>query len=553
MDVLGIDIGTVSVKYVRMRGKNLLSQGDYAHKGGWEDLNFILTEIKDEEGTDVEVAIAVSSSEILKKTFTIPIIPKEEAKEAIEWSASKVVSTPLENMIYENVRLGEITERGMKKEEILFVGVEREYVNILLSVFENVGFRRIRAITDTGLLYLHVAAHKKEGSMAVVDIGGRQTGIYVFDDKRLKFVREIMTASESFIDALMGELNLSYDEAEQSIIEKGFNEESSRILASPLDRLTGEIQRTFNVYARKYPERPITGIHVTGRASSIPNLVDKMKEAFIEEVDALTPSSEIEHHFLPAYMLCLNTEPLVNLLPERLKAKRWEMTLKSWVRVAAMAVVALLLVPSIGMFTNFRKLQVAVRMEQADVASKKDQLKALASITTDSRYGELIVVGKEIERKDQTFVALMKYFSSRLPKDVYLREITFTDRNREFGLAAREPTKEAVPTANATAPAPVKKVAHDNLPQGGTSAPLHAQAAGQGKTGTHEPDYGITLRGHIFGDVDVLEPVLLGLVINLERSTLFRNVDVTKREVKELRGRKALEFTINARCSGHEV
>ena len=58
MDILGIDIGTVSVKYLRIRGKGvIISHGDYPHKGGWEDLNFVLTDIKDKEGTDVEIAI----------------------------------------------------------------------------------------------------------------------------------------------------------------------------------------------------------------------------------------------------------------------------------------------------------------------------------------------------------------------------------------------------------------------------------------------------------------------------------------------------------------
>ena len=553
MDVLGIDIGTVSVKYIRMRGKNVVSQGEYPHKGGWEDLNFVLSEIKDKEGTDVEVALAISSQEILKKTFTIPIIPKEEAKEAIEWSASKAVSTSLEDMIYENLSLGEITERGMKKEEVLFVGADKDYVNILLSVFENVGFRRIVTITDAGLLYLHVATQKKEGAVAVVDIGGRQTGIYVFDDKKLRFVREILTASESFVDALMGELNLSYDDTEQFIIEKGFDEASTHILAVPLDRLTGEIQRTFNVYARKYPERPITKICVAGRASRIPNLIDKMREAFIEEVDYLEPPFDVEHHFVPAYILCLNTEPLVNLLPEKLKAKKWEMTLKSWARVATVGVAALLLIPSITMFTSFRKLQVSVKTEQTDVASKKEQLKLLASITASSRYSELIAVRKEIERKDQTFVALMKYLSSRLPRDVYLREIEFTDRNNKFDLTGRETAKDVAPKEGPGVKEQAKGAVKESLAGSTISAGAPIQTTSRGKEGNGEPDYGVTLRGHIFGDVDVLESVLLGLVINLEQSALLRNVDVAKREVRELRGKKALEFTIIARCAGYEV
>jgi Tfp pilus assembly PilM family ATPase len=525
MDILGIDIGTVSVKYVRMKGKGtIVSQGEYPHKGGWEDLNFVLTDIKDKEGTDVEIAVAVSSQDILKRAFTIPIMPKDEAKEAIEWSASKVVTTPLEDMIYENIVLGEISERGMKKEEVLFVGANKEYINILLSIFETVGFRRITTITDSGILYLPIVAEKKEGPIAVVDIGGKQTGIYVFDDKRLRFVREILTASESFIDAIMSEFDLSYDEAEKYAIERGFNEESRHILAFPLDRLTGEVQRTFNVYARKYPERPITS------------------------------PVDIEEHFLPAYALCIDTEPLVNLLPEKLKARKRERTLRSWMRIATICIVALLLIPSITMLTNLRKFQISLKSEQADVASKKEQLRLLGSITSASRYGELIALKKEIEKKDETFVTLLKFLSSRLPKDVYLRDIEFTDKNRRFDIASRDPSRDLLPKEGPSLKETVKGAVKEGLavsaPSGGIDQPSAQNVTG---STVGEPDYAVTIKGYIFGDIYVLESALLNLVINLERSTLLRNIEVSKKEVKEIRGKKTLEFTIAGRCASHEI
>ena len=555
MDILGIDIGTVSVKYLRIRGKGvIISHGDYPHKGGWEDLNFVLTDIKDKEGTDVEIAIAVSSPDILKRSFSIPVMPRDEAKEAIEWAASKVVTTSLEDMIYENIMLGQINERGLQKEEVFFIGANKEYINILLSVFETVGFRRVNIITDCGVLYLPIIAEKKEGTVAVVDIGGRQTGIYIFDEKRLRFMREILTASESFIDTLMSEFGLSYDEAEQYIIEKGFNEESKNILSFPLDRLTGEVQRTFNVYTRKHPERPITKIYITGRASRIPNLISRIQDAFMEEVERLMSPIEIDEQFLPLYALCMKTEPLVNLLPEKLKARKREMTLQSWLRLATICVVAILLIPSIIMLTDLRKMQVFIKSEQADVASKKEQLRLLGSITTDSRYGELMALNKEVGKKDVTFVTLLKYLSSRLPRDVYIREIGFTDKNKRFDstikdLSREHSTKEGSGIRE-TAKTTPKEDAEASSPSKGA-----IPATGQSTLAIipGEPDYAVTLRGYIFGDIDVLEPALVNLVISIERYALLRNVEVSMRETKEIRGKKALEFIITGQCIRHEI
>ena len=556
MDILGIDIGTVSVKYLRIRGKGtIISQGEYPHKGGWEDLNFVLTDIKDKEGTDVEIAIAVSSPDILKRTFSIPIMPKDEAKEAIEWSASKVVTAPLEDMIYENIVLGEINERGMQKEEVLFVGANKEYINILLSIFETVGFRRIITITDSGILYLPITADKKEGTVVVVDIGGRQTGIYIFDDKRLRFMREILTASESFIDALMSEFDLSYDEAEQYAIEKGFNEESRNILSFPLDRLTSEIQRTFNVYVRKYPERPITKIYITGRASRMPNLISRIQDAFIEEVERLTNPFDIEEHFLPSYALCMDTEPLVNLLPEKLKARKREITLKSWFRISTICIIAILLIPTITMLTNLRKIQLLIKSEQVDVASKKEQLRLLGNIISTSRYGELMALNKEIGKKDVTFVTLLKYLSSRLPKGVYIRDIEFTDRNKKFDLISKELSKELLAKEGLSPKETPKGATNESTGVGAPPSAGMIQTPGQKTlTGTSTgPDYAMTIKGYIFGDIEVLEPTLLNLVISLERSIIVRNIAVSKKEVKEVRGKKTLEFIIVGQCAAHEI
>lgn len=555
MDILGIDIGTVSVKYLRIRGKGvIISHGDYPHKGGWEDLNFVLTDIKDKEGTDVEIAIAVSSPDILKRSFSIPVMPRDEAKEAIEWAASKVVTTSLEDMIYENIMLGQINERGLQKEEVFFIGANKEYIDILLSVFETVGFRRVNIITDCGVLYLPIIAEKKEGTVAVVDIGGRQTGIYIFDEKRLRFMREILTASESFIDTLMSEFGLSYDEAEQYIIEKGFNEESKNILSFPLDRLTGEVQRTFNVYTRKHPERPITKIYITGRASRIPNLISRIQDVFMEEVERLMSPIEIDEQFLPLYALCMKTEPLVNLLPEKLKARKREMTFQSWLRLATICVVAILLIPSIIMLTDLRKMQVFIKSEQADVASKKEQLRLLGSITTDSRYGELMALNKEVGKKDVTFVTLLKYLSSRLPRDVYIREIGFTDKNKRFDSTIKDLSREHS-TKEGSGIRETAKITPKEDTEASSPSKGAIPATGQSTLAIipGEPDYAVTLRGYIFGDIDVLEPALVNLVISIERYALLRNVEVSMRETKEIRGKKALEFIITGQCIRHEI
>jgi len=517
MDILGVDIGTVSVKYVRYRKKGrgiVVSRGAYPYKEGWEDLEGILSSIKNREGANVEVAIGISSQEILKKTFTIPLIPKEEVREVLEWSASKIISIPLDDMRHEYVMLGEIDERGVRKDEVLFVGAHKEYVNRIVALFDEVGFKKIVLLTDMGFVYLPVVEEAIDGSVAIIDIGGRQTGIYIFDGKKLHLVREIMTASESFTDVLISGFGLTYAEAEDYTRQKGFDESSSDILAAPLERLGGEIQRTFSVYGQKYPSRPVTRVYLAGRGSQIPHLLEKLKTFLVEEIAHLPSVMEVEDEFLPAYVLAVQKEILVNLLPEQVKAREKELVYTKYARIAGVAVISALVVFTLSMVQEFRNLKSSVESEKSLVSQKREQLDRLAPIRSSLVYNELGPIVAEIERRDSSFIILLKYLASRIPKEVYVKEVEFV----------KEPPPAPAPAKDAKAPPPPQDSGNN-----------------------------VTLRGLIFGEPEAMEATLLRLMIDLEKSGVVNNVTVTAKDLKELRGKPVMEFQIIAKSVPYEV
>ena len=214
LDILGIDIGTVSVKYVRCKGTTgksiVVSQGDYLYKGGFEDLELILADMRSKEGPDLEVAIGMSSPDIIKKTFTIPVLPKKEQKEALNWTSAKSLSASLDDMVYEHIMLGQIEEKGIKKDEVLFVGIQKGFVERVLSTFQRAGFQQITLFTDIAFGYVYALGEVGDRSIAVIDIGGKRTGLYIARARRLMLAREVLTASESFSDALDERSSRSY-------------------------------------------------------------------------------------------------------------------------------------------------------------------------------------------------------------------------------------------------------------------------------------------------------------------------------------------------------
>ena len=449
MDRLGIDIGTVSVKYLRWKGKKgkgiVVSTGSYAYTGEYDKLAEILDDIILKEGSELEVSVGLSSQDIQKRIFTIPILPKNELSEALKWSVSKLLSTPLEEMIYEFSMLGEIEERGTKKQEVLFIGIQKTDADNILKVINQTGFQRLIMFTDTAFTFAPVTEKDDKNSIAVIDVGGRQTGIYIFYNQQLCFVRDIMTASESFTDALMSGLNLSYNDAERYKRDFGFHEDALIALNTPLERLSGEIQRTFSVYNQRYQGKSIKKIYITGGGSKIPGFINKLSESLTEETETMQTLPNIDDNYLPAYNLCLYAEGFVNLLPSEIKETVKQEIYKKWIRIGTVAVASLLVILSLNIISKLNSINITLKAEKNVLDEKKKQYDTLSRIAAAStQYSEFVAIQNEIQKKDITFLTLMKYLSSTLPENVHIRELEFDRYNKLMASIPRDSVKEAL-------------------------------------------------------------------------------------------------------------
>jgi len=539
VDILAVDIGTVSVKYVKVGNGSAVSSGVYTYKGSFDDLEMILGDIKIKEGNDVEVVIGISSQEITKKAFTIPILPKKEQKDVLNWSTTKILTTPLDDMIYEHIMLGAIDEKGVNKDEVLFVGAPKHYINSLISVFERVGLNDVSIIADIAFAYVNAIGETGDASTAIVDVGGRRTGLYVANAKRLMFAREILTASESFSDALMSGPGLSYDQAEQYKREKGFDEELTEILRLPFERLEGEVLRTLSVYNQRYPDKPVSKLFITGRGSKIPGFLEKMKESFVEEVSSLEDVPGIAAEYIPAYTLAVKRDGLPNLLPERLLQKGRERSYKNLVMMGSIGVVVILILLSFMMWGMLSNANLKFNLEKGNLDKLKEGVKQLtAPVQAGISDSEILMVKNEIRKKDLTFVTLLKFLSSKMPRDVYLTSI-------EFGEDAPSP-----PAAGGQAPA---QVLPPPIPVG-QGVPVPKVAPGSpAQTAAKIPDYPLVLKGYIMGEQDGLELTLFDLMLNLKRSGFVKDVELSKKEMKPLKGKQVMEFIITSRCMRYEL
>ncbi len=61
------------------------------------------------------------------------------------------------------------------------------------------------------------------------------------------------------------------------------------------------------------------------------------------------------------------------------------------------------------------------------------------------------------------------------------------------------------------------------------------------------------MKGLIFGDAETMEATLLRLMIDMEKSNVVNNVTIVSKDVKEMKGRPAMEFLITAKSVPYEI
>ena len=226
--------------------------------------------------------------------------------------------------------------------------------------------------------------------------------------------------------SMSGRPGLTFDQAEQYKRERGFDEELTEILKIPFERLAGEIQRTFIVYNERYPDKPVTSVYITGRGAKIPKFFEKLEEALIEEVNYLEAINGIEDKYIPAHTLCMHLEVLPNLLPEGAKRKEQEKTYKRYISIGTFALAGILFLLSLGMWSTLRNADTRINIEQKTLEVIRQGLNAMGKKTTATLdTSDIAFIKNEIQKKDITFITLLKYLSSRIPGDVYLKSIEF--------------------------------------------------------------------------------------------------------------------------------
>lgn len=294
---VALDIGSSSIKMVEAA----------AEKGGYHLLNLgalplpttavqnnmvvekdavvsaIRSLIQSSKVTATRVISAVPGRAVIIKKIQLPAQGEEELEANVEFEATNVIPESLENVNLDYQVLS-YTDDGSKM-EVLLVAVKKEIINSYTQAIQEAGL--IPSIMDVDYfamenMYEANYETKPGESVGLIHVGARYTSINVLRNGISTFTGDLPAGGETFTEALMDELKVSYQQAEglkvTGQLEHREKVNVKSLLQQACDSLSEDISRTLSLYGAVSTEEGIHNIYLSGGSAKIPGLRELLAE-----------------------------------------------------------------------------------------------------------------------------------------------------------------------------------------------------------------------------------------------------------------------------------
>jgi len=302
-DLLGIDIGTTSIKICELKKtktgfalQNVAKktyENDLLSDGIIIDNVFVANELKSliaaNNFKSRDVACALSSYTVIIKRANIPFIADETALEnTITAEVENVIPFPLRDIYFSHFVMG-VDEEKPDMMKVQIVAAKREIVDGYVQTLTMAGLRpQILDVDVFGLTNLVEQIYNPQDiSVVTVDIGAAVTNIAILKGEGVEFTREILMGGKYITNLIQKTTNLSYVDAEE---KKLTNDSSvSYLFEDFIFNIASEIKKTINFYLATKPKETLGKIYITGGSSLLPGLKERIYEETQMPIESINP------------------------------------------------------------------------------------------------------------------------------------------------------------------------------------------------------------------------------------------------------------------------
>lgn len=308
-DIVGIDIGSSSVKIVRMRE----SRGTYHLENigimplGSEtivdntimDSPAIIDAISNLLASmrikTKKVATSVSGHSVIIRKINLPVMTEAELESSIQWEAEQYIPFDISEVNIDFQLLGP-DPKDPAQMDVMLVAAKKDFVEDYTAVFTEAGLQPV--IMDIDCFAVENMFDYNYGFVdgeviALIDLGASATSVNVLKGEASVFTRDIQAGGNLLNEELQKRLGVSGEEAER--IKLGDHgavdvdpDSIDEILSDAVENLAQEIQRSLDFFSATSNEDRVGKVFLTGGVSASEKIRTVLEERMgvpVEKVD----------------------------------------------------------------------------------------------------------------------------------------------------------------------------------------------------------------------------------------------------------------------------
>ncbi len=319
-DLLAVDLGSFSVKVLHLKAKERsLTVLRSATREVWRELAEAKTE---EEKTEVYAAalreilaehgfktrnasISLSGNTVIVRFLALTPGYTLDPETGLTAEAKALIPFDEPDTVVSALIFDAAKGVASAKAEMLLTIAQKKTVQAGMDIVRKAGLRPAVIVNDALALAnsYEFFKGKKDETVVLVNIGATFTSVCVAEAGGPKAVRVLNVAGNAFTRALKREFGISLEESEKLKLAHGLSPEAlatevdpiaarvARTLLPPVKDLSGEIQRTIDVFLERRPADypPIHRILLAGGSAELKGLCERLAADTGMDVDVFRP------------------------------------------------------------------------------------------------------------------------------------------------------------------------------------------------------------------------------------------------------------------------
>ena len=324
-DVIGIDIGSSSVKMVHLKEAKgsfqlaglglatLPAQAivDNAIMDSSSVVDVIKGLVESQKLKTKNVATSISGHSVIIRKIQLPIMTEEEMEASIQWEAEQYIPFEISEVNLDFQILGPDANDASLMNVIL-VAAKKDFVSDYVALFKECGLNPqvidIDCFAVENVYEINYGSNEDE-VVALIDMGASSMNVNVLRGGMSVFTRDIQVGGSAYNEEIQKRLGLNNEDAE--IVKLGGEiadvtaESVAEAMEDATESLTQEVQRSIDFFSATSSDEKVQKVFITGGVSKVPAVKASLESRLGVGVHVVDPWRQIsfsEKDFDPEYL-----------------------------------------------------------------------------------------------------------------------------------------------------------------------------------------------------------------------------------------------------------